>query len=139
MLRAAAVKTGELVYDLGCGDGRIVITAARDFGARAVGFDLNVELIQAARALAVAANVRHLATFRLADLFTVDLGPADVVALYLRPETNERLLPQLRQLKRGARVVTYEFKIAGREPARSELVQYAPGAHGRVMVWEAPF
>jgi len=139
MLRAAAVKPGETVYDLGCGDGRIVITAARSFGARAVGFDLNVELIQSARALAVTANVRHMATFRLADMFTVDLSPADVVALFLRPETNQRLLPQLRQLKPGARVVTYEFKIPGYEPAHTELVEYVPGVKGKVLVWPAPF
>lgn len=139
MLRAAALKPGEMVYDLGCGDGRIVITAARDFGARGVGFDLNVELIHAARAMAVTANVRHTATFRRANLFTVDVSQADVLALYLRPETNARLVPQLRRLRPGARVVTYEFNIPGYEPARTELVEYTPGVQGRVLVWEAPF
>lgn len=139
MLTAAAVKPGELVYDLGCGDGRIVIAAAREFGARGVGFDLNVELIHAARAMAFAANVWRTATFQRADLFTVDVSPADVVALYLLPQTNARLLPQLRQLKPGARVVTYEFRLPGYEPARTELVEYKAGVQGRIMVWEAPF
>ena len=136
MLAAAGVRPGETVYDLGCGDGRIVISAARQFGARGVGVDLNFELIQVARAAAVAAGVRHLTTFRLADLFSVDLAEADVVALYLLPEVNARLLPQLRQLRPGARVVSYEFRLAGYEPARTALVEYAPGVQGRVLVWD---
>jgi SAM-dependent methyltransferase len=138
MLSAARLKPGELLYDLGCGDGRIVLTAARDFGARGVGFDLNVTLIHAARALAEAGNARHTATYRLADLFSVDLSEADVVALFLRPEANRRLRPQLQRLRPGARVVSYEFRLGDLEPARSELVEYAPGRSGRVLVWEAP-
>ncbi len=106
MLAAAQVRPGEMVYDLGCGDGRIVIAAARKFGARGVGFDLDVELIQAARAGAAAAGVRHSVAFRRADLFTVDLSPADVVTLYLLREVNAQLLPQLKQLRPGARVVS---------------------------------
>jgi hypothetical protein len=138
MLRVARLQPGEMVYDLGGGDGRIVITAARDFAARGVGFELNMELIQAARALAVAANVRHAAAFRRQDLFTVDLAPADVVTLFLRPEMNARLVPRLKQLRPGARVVTYEFRLADYEPARAEWVAYAPGRRGQVRVWEAP-
>ena len=138
MLAAAGVRRGETVYDLGCGDGRIVITAARQFGARALGFDLDYELVQAARAAAAAAGVRHAATFQRADFFTLDLTPADVVTLYLLPEVNQRLLAQLRQLKPGARVVSYEFGIPGRDPARTTLVEYQPGVHGRIWVWDAP-
>ena len=111
---------------------------ARQFGARGVGFDLDFELIQVARAGAVAAGVRHLTTFRLADILTVDLAEADVVTLYVLPEVNERLLPQLRRLRPGARVAAYEFGLPGYEPARTELVEYAPGVQGRVLVWEAP-
>ncbi len=139
MLKAARLKPGEMVYDLGCGDGRIIITAAREFGARGVGFELNMELIHVARATAVTAIVRHAVEFRRQDLFTVDVSPADVLALFLLPETNARLVPQLRQLKPGARVVTYEFKIPGYEPASTELVEYKPGVQGRVLVWEGPF
>jgi Methyltransferase domain len=139
MLAAAQVQRGETVYDLGCGDGRIVITAARKFGARGVGFDLDFELIQAARAGAAAAGVRHLATFQRADIFSLDLSPADVVTLYLLRDINARLLPQLRQLRPGARVASYEFGLPGITPARTELVAYAPGVQGRVLVWEAPF
>jgi Methyltransferase domain len=138
MLAAAAVRRGETVYDLGCGDGRIVITAARKFGARGLGFDLDFELIQAARAGAAAAGVRHMATFQRADIFSLDLSPADVVTLYLLRDLNARLLPQLRQLRPGARVASYEFGLPGCTPARTELVEYAPGVRGRVLVWEAP-
>ena len=139
MLAAANVRPGEMVYDLGCGDGRVVTTAAQKFGARGVGFDLDIELIQVARAIAVAAGVRHSVTFRRADLFTVDLSPADVVSLYLLRDINARLLPQLKRLKPGARVVSYEFDIPGVPAARSALAEYQPGVQGRVLVWDAPF
>ncbi len=139
MLTAAEVKPGEMVYDLGCGDGRIVIAAAKQFGARGVGFELNVELVQVARAAAAAAGVRNLVAFRRANIFTIDLSPADVVTLYLLRELNLKLLPQLKALKPGARVVSYEFDIPGHPPARTALAKYAPGLEGRVQVWEAPF
>ncbi len=139
MLAAADVKLGETVYDLGCGDGRIVIAAAKQYGARGVGFDLNVELVQVARAGAAAAGVRNLATFRRANIFSVDLSPADVVTLYLLRELNLKLLPQLKALKPGARVVSYEFDIPGHPPLHSVDVEYEPGVEGRVQVWEAPF
>jgi hypothetical protein len=116
-----------------------VITAARQFGARGVGVDLEFELIQVARALAVAAGVRHMTRFQMADIFSVDVAEADVVALYMLPEVNARLLPQLRTLRPGARVVSYEFALAGYEPARTQLVEYVPGVQGKVLVWEAPF
>jgi SAM-dependent methyltransferase len=138
MLAAAEVRRGETVYDLGCGDGRVVITAARKFGARGVGFDLDFELIQAARAAAAAAGVRHAATFQRADIFAVDLAPADVVTLYLLRDINERLLPQLRRLRPGARVASYEFGLPGYPADHTELVDYAPGAQGRLFVWRAP-
>ena len=139
MLAAAEVKPGEMVYDLGCGDGRMVITAARKFYARGMGFDLDVELIQAARAAAAAAGVRHTVSFRCANIFSVDLSPADVVTLYLLREMNARLVPQLKQLKPGARVVSYEFDIPGLPPpARTGLTEYIPGVQGRVLVWDAP-
>ena len=139
LLEAAQVKPGEMVYDLGCGDGRVLVTAARQFHARGLGFDLDVELVHAARAAAAAAGVRHSVAFRRADLFTVDLSEADVVTLFLLRELNLRLLPQFKALKPGARVVSYEFDIPGVPPHRTQLVEYEPGVEGRVQVWEAPF
>ncbi len=139
LLEAAQVKPGEMVYDLGCGDGRVVVMAAKQFHARGIGFDLDVDLVQAARAAAAAAGVRHLVAFRRADIFTVDLSEADVVTLFLLREMNLRLLPQFKALKPGARVVSYEFDIPGVPPHRTMLVEYEPGVEGRVQVWEAPF
>jgi hypothetical protein len=139
LLETAGLKPGEMVYDLGCGDGRIVIAAARHFGAQGIGFDLNIDLVQVARANAAAAGVRHHAQFRRADIFTVDLSPADVVTLYLLRELNLRLVPQFKTLKPGARVVSYEFDVPGYPPTRDALVEYEPGSLGRVWVWEAPF
>ena len=139
MLATAEVKPGETLYDLGCGDGRIVIAAARHFGARAIGFDLNVELVQAARAAAAAAGVRHQATFQRANIFSLDLSGADVITLYLLRELNLKLVPQLKALKPGARVVCYEFDLPGYTPVRTALAEYEPGVEGRVQVWEAPF
>jgi hypothetical protein len=140
MLAAAGVKFGEMVYDLGCGDGRIILTAATKFYARGIGFDLDIELIQAARAAAAAAALRHTVAFRRANIFEVDLSPADVVTLYLLREINGRLLPQLKQLKPGARVVAYQFDVPGLPPPRiTTVLEPEPGVQGRIMVWEAPF
>ncbi|MEP7356482.1 MAG: methyltransferase domain-containing protein [Anaerolineales bacterium] len=140
MLAAAEVRPGEMVYDLGCGDGRIIITAANKFYARGLGFDLDVELVQAARAAAAAAGVRHTVAFRRANIFEIDLSPADVVTLYLLREMNGRLLPQLQRLKPGARVVAYAFDVPGLPPPRSTTVlEVEPGVQGRIMVWQAPF
>jgi hypothetical protein len=104
-----------------------------------VGVDLNVELVQAARAAAAAAGVRHLARFERANMFEVDLTPADVVTTYLLRELNLKLVPQFKTLKPGARVVAYEFDLPGYEPTRTALAEYEPGVEGLVRVWEAPF
>jgi SAM-dependent methyltransferase len=138
MLELAQVRPGELVVDLGCGDGRIVVTAARKHGARGVGFDLDPELLQAARAAAAVAGVRHSVAFRRRDFFTVDLSEADVVCLYLLRELNERLMPQLRQLRPGARIVSYEFDLPFVPADETRLVEYQPGVQGRLHLWRAP-
>jgi SAM-dependent methyltransferase len=112
MLRLAGVGKDDLVYDLGSGDGRIVITAARLYGARGVGVELDPELVRRARDNARRANVSHLVEFRQQDLMTVDLSLATVVTLYLGREANLKLRPRLRaQLRPGARVVSHEFDM----------------------------
>lgn len=112
MLRMAGVGKDDLVYDLGSGDGRIVIEAARLYGARGVGVELDPELVRRARDNARRANVSHLVEFRQQDLMTVDLSPASVVMLYLGREANLKLRPRLRsQLRPGARVVSHEFDM----------------------------
>jgi len=117
MLSMAKVASDDVVYDLGCGDGRIVISAARRYGARGVGIDLDPERIQEANANARAAGVQDRVRFRQADLFRTDFSPATVVMLYLLFEVNLQLMPQLwRQLRVGARVVSHDFHMGAQWP-----------------------
>jgi len=117
MLSMAKVGRQDVVYDLGCGDGRIVISAARKYGARGVGIDLDPERIRDAQANARAAGVQERVRFRQADLFRTDFSPASVVMLYLLFEVNLQLMPQLwRQLRVGARVVSHDFHMGAQWP-----------------------
>ncbi len=117
MLKMADVKSGEMVYDLGCGDGRIVITAARDFGARGIGVDIDPKRISESRENATKAGVTDRVQFRQTDLFTMNFADADVVMLYLLPALNVRLRPRiLDELKPGTRVVSHAFMMGEWEP-----------------------
>jgi cyclopropane fatty-acyl-phospholipid synthase-like methyltransferase len=123
MLRMASVRQSDVVYDLGCGDGRIVIAAARDFGARGVGIDIDPRRIDEANAAARSAGVSARVRFAVQDLFKTDFSEATVMALYLFPELNAKLLPKLRaELKPGARVVSHRFGIGDWAPDRKETV-----------------
>ncbi len=124
MLSLAQVKKGDVLYDLGSGDGRIVITAARQYGARGVGIDLDPERIREARANATRAGVDGRVRFIAGDLFKADLSDASVVTLYLLNSVNRDLRPQLwKQLKVGTRVVSHAFDM-GQEwpPEKTEQV-----------------
>ena len=117
MLSMAQVGRDDVVYDLGCGDGRIVISAASKYGARGVGIDLDPERIREATANARAAGVQDRVRFRQGDLFRSDFSPATVVMLYLLFEVNLQLMPQLwRQLRVGARVVSHDFHMGAQWP-----------------------
>jgi SAM-dependent methyltransferase len=120
MLEMAQIKRGDVVYDLGCGDGRIVVTAARKYGVRAVGFDIDPQRVKEALENVRSNKVEALVTIKQADIFTVDLRPASVVTLYLLPDLNVRLMPQLAQLKPGSRIVSHEFDMQGAKPAQIE-------------------
>ena len=112
MLEMGRVRRGDLLYDLGCGDGRIVVTAAREHGARGVGIDIDPRRIAEAQARARDAGVQDQVEFRVADLFQTDFSRASVVTLYLLPRINRELRPQLwRQLKVGTRVVSHAFDM----------------------------
>jgi predicted O-methyltransferase YrrM len=117
MLRLAKVNKNDTVFDLGCGDGRIVITAAKEHGAKGTGIDLNPERIAEARANAKKAGVDDRVNFIEGDLFGADFSKASVVTLYLLPDINKRLRPQLwKQLKVGTRVVSHAFDMGPEWP-----------------------
>ena len=113
MLDTAKVTKKDLVYDLGCGDGRIVIKAAKRYGARAIGFDIDPVRVAEAKANVKKAGVDHLVTIKEADIFELDLTPASVITLYLLPSLNVRLIPQLNKLKPGTRIVSHDFDMEG--------------------------
>ena len=113
MLEVAKIQKTDVLYDLGCGDGRIVVTAAKKFGIKAKGFDLDPQRIRESKENAKKAGVEDLVSFEQKDIFKVDLTPASVVTLYLLPELNVQLIPQLEKLKAGSRVVSHDFDMEG--------------------------
>jgi SAM-dependent methyltransferase len=138
MLKLAAVGPADVVYDLGCGDGRIVIEAARRFGARGVGVDIDPERVAEARANAARARVEHLVSFRLADIMETDVSGATVVTLYLLAAQNVQLRPNLvRQLPAGARIVSHNFAMGDWRPDRVETFTSADGQSRTLYLWRA--
>jgi cyclopropane fatty-acyl-phospholipid synthase-like methyltransferase len=122
MLEVAQVKKGDILYDMGSGDGRIVIEAAKKFGVRGVGIDLNPELVARARENAEKEGVSHLVEFRAQDGLTVDISEATVVTLYMFKWFNNALRPKLQKLKPGSRVVAHDFDIDDWKPTKIEYV-----------------
>jgi SAM-dependent methyltransferase len=123
MLKLADVKKTDVVYDLGCGDGRIVVAAAKNFGAHAVGIDINPVRIAEAKANAKTAGVENLVRFEENDLFEADFHQATVVTLFLLPNINLKLLPKLlEQLKPGTRVVSNTFDMGDWKPEKEATV-----------------
>lgn len=135
MLQLAKVNAGDVVYDLGCGDGRIVITAAREFGARGVCVDIDPARIAESRENARQANVLDRIRFLNEDLFATDLGEATVVTLFLSPELNLAVRPKLqRELKRGARVVSHWHHMGNWLPQETLRVR-GDGREHPVYLW----
>lgn len=123
MLKMAEVKKGDVLYDLGSGDGRIPVTAASRHGVRAVGIDIDPQRIAEANANARKAGVADLVTFRNEDLFKADIGEATVVTLYLLDSLNEKLRPKLlSELKPGTRIVSHAFRMGDWEPEEQQNV-----------------
>jgi ribosomal protein L11 methylase PrmA len=134
MLKLANVHKGDVVYDLGCGDGRIVVTAAKRYGVRGVGIDINPERIREAQQNAKENGVTNLVTFRNEDLFEADIKEATVVTLYLLTSLNIKLRPKLlRELKPGTRIVSHSFDMGEWKPDKTEQV------NGRtIYLWVVP-
>lgn len=145
MLETAGVGADDVVYDLGSGDGRIVVTAAQEFGARGVGIEIDPELIERARRNAEQAGVADQVEFRRGDLFEADITEATVVTLYLWPTMNNRLRPKLRdELAPGTHVLSHEFGIDGWTPdttlsmGSDSMGNFIHQSASRVYVWTIP-
>ena len=138
MLELANVKKTDLLYDLGCGDGRIVVTAAKKYGCKALGFDIDPARVRESLDSVKEANLEHLVTIEQKDIFDLDLSKADVVTLFLLPELNVKLIPQLKKMKPGSRVVSYKFDIYGVE--LDTVVTISSRLHGEheIYLWTAP-
>jgi SAM-dependent methyltransferase len=134
MLTLAHTKKNDVVYDLGCGDGRIVIAAAKRYGAHGVGVDIDPERIQEAKANARREGVESLVRFAEQSVYETDLRTATVVTLYLLPEINRKLLPKLqRELKPGTRIVSHTFDLGSWKPVQSQNVNGE-----RLLLWRIP-
>jgi SAM-dependent methyltransferase len=143
MLRLAAVKAGDFVIDLGSGDGRIVIVAARQFGARGLGVEIVPELVAKSLENARRAGVADRVEFRVQDLFATDLSPATVITMYLLPEVNLQLRPRLLALKPGTRIVSHDWDMGDWKPDRVITVEAPNKPIGREKVsrlylWTVP-
>ncbi|MGH9943765.1 MAG: SAM-dependent methyltransferase [Pyrinomonadaceae bacterium] len=139
MLKMAQVKGDDVLYDLGSGDGRIPITAARRFGTRGVGVDLNPERVKEANENARQAEVTDKVKFIEGDLFQSDFSEASVVTLYLLPDINLKLRPQLlSQLKPGTRVVSHNYDMGDWKPARTKTITTPDGVDHVIYFWRVP-
>ena len=138
MLRLAAVGRDDVVYDLGSGDGRLVIAAAREFGARGVGVEIDAKLVQDSRENALKAGVSDRTQFLWQDIFQTDIAPATVVTLYLRQDVNLKLRPKLlRELRPGTRVVSHDFDMGDWRPDRTLRVK-GPTREHVLYLWVVP-
>lgn len=139
MLQLAMLKKDDLVYDLGCGDGRIPVTAARKYGCKAVGYDLDPERVKEALENVKKNKVEHLVTIEQKDIFTLDLSEADVITLYLLPALNVKLIPQLEKLKPGSRILSHSFDMKGVKPDKViRLTSSFDNIEHKIYLWTTP-
>jgi tRNA G37 N-methylase Trm5 len=138
MLELAKVGKDDVVYDLGCGDGRIVVTAAKKYGCKAVGYDIDPKRVKQSRANVKKNKVEKLVTIKQADIFTLDLSGANVITLYLLASLNVKLIPQLEKLKPGSRIVSHAFDMKGVKPDKVVRVKCRDGFERTVYLWTTP-
>lgn len=138
MLRLANVQKGDVLYDLGSGDGRIPIAAAKVFGIRAVGIEIDPKLIGEAEANARAAGIAELVRFRNEDMFRIDVSEANIVTLYLSDKLNVLLRPKLlRELRPGSRIVSHDFRMGNWKPEQTVRVPWGK-LYRTVYLWTVP-
>lgn len=136
MLELAQVKKGDVVYDLGSGDGRIVVTAAKKFGVKAIGFEIDPERIKESKENIKKAGVEHLVEIRQQDIRTVDLSPASVLTMYLLPEVNLMIRPNIwKQMKVGSRIVSHDFDMGDWKPLRTEYIKDGSSWDHTLYLW----
>jgi len=139
MLELAKVTKDDLVYDLGCGDGRIVVTAAKKYGCKAIGYDIDPQRVRESLENVAKKEVGHLVTIEQKDIFTLDLSTANVITLYLLPSLNVKLIPQLEKLKPGSRIVSHDFAMRGVKPDQVvEVTTSDDGSQHTIYLWTAP-
>jgi SAM-dependent methyltransferase len=139
MLDMAKVTKDDLLYDLGCGDGRIVVTAAKRYGCKAVGYDIDPQRVKDSLENVRRNKVGHLISIEERDIFTLDLSKADVITLYLLPRLNVKLIPQLEKLKPGSRIVSHDFDIEGVKPDEVvKLTTENDSEEHKVYLWTIP-
>jgi tRNA G37 N-methylase Trm5 len=144
MFELADIRPGEVVYDLGCGDGRIPVMASKKFGVRSWGFDIDPVRVKESLDNVAKNKVGHLVTIKHQDIFELDLSKADVITLYLLPALNVKLMPQLDKLKPGCRIVTHDFPFRKDEkeyvrPKREVVMRTAEGGRDhRVYLYVTP-
>ncbi len=129
MLRLAKIKAGETVYDLGCGDGRVMITAAQKYNARGVGVEMSRDIYQRTTAHIKAMGLQDRISVIHENALHVDLSPADVVTMYFLTSSNSRLKPVLAKLRPGARVVSHDYEVPGWKPIEVDRVKVAGTTH----------
>jgi hypothetical protein len=146
MLELAQVKKGDLIYDLGCGDGRIVVTAAKKYGCKGVGYDIDPQRVRESLENVEKNKIGHLVHIEQKDIFTLDLSQANVITLYLLPSLNVKLIPQLEKLKPGSRIVSHDFDMKGVKPDQvvtvttdhDDFYQNDYGSNHTVYLWTTP-
>lgn len=138
MLAMAEVKGEDVLYDLGSGDGRIPITAAKKFGTRGIGIDLNPVRIKEANANAQKAGVTEKVKFIEGDLFKENFGEATVLTLYLLPEVNMKLRPQILEMKPGTRVVSHNYDMGDWQPETTKKITTPDGTNHTIFFWRVP-
>jgi precorrin-6B methylase 2 len=139
MFELAEIRPGEIVYDLGCGDGRIPVMASKKFGIRSIGFDIDPQRVRESLDNVRTNRVENLVTIKHADIFEQDLSKADVITLYLLPRLNVKLIPQLDKLKPGCRIVSHDFDMEGVRPKKHISFRPADGSRDhQVYLWVTP-
>lgn len=139
MLKLAKIKKTDVVYDLGCGDGRIVVTAAKKYGCKGIGFDIDPQRLKESNENVKKNKVEKLVQIKDQDIFKTDLSKASVITLYLLPSLNKRLIPQFNKMKPGSRIVSHEYDMKGVKPDKTlHIKSREDGQTHTIYLWTVP-